>query len=84
VAPGDRRSACFIGGYGRRYVGSGSFLKTDRGIRRFSPSEVARLHGLPEGFRFPEELPLEVRYRLLGNSLSIPVAVWALEHLLNR
>ena len=77
----DHRSACFIGGYGRRFVGSGSFLKTDRGVRRFSPSEVARMHGLPEEFRFPEDLSLESRYRLLGNSLSIPVASWALDHL---
>jgi DNA (cytosine-5)-methyltransferase 1/tRNA (cytosine38-C5)-methyltransferase len=82
VAAGDCRSACFIGGYGRRFVGSGSFLKTDRGVRRFSPSEVARLLGLPAGFRFPERLSLEARYRLLGNGLSIPVAAWVLDHLL--
>ncbi|WP_257308173.1 DNA cytosine methyltransferase [Geothrix fuzhouensis] len=81
VTPEDRRSTCFIGGYGQRYVGSGSFLRTERGVRRFSPSEVARLLGLPEGFRFPEGLPLEARYRLLGNGLSIPVAAWALDHL---
>ncbi len=81
VEPGDRRSTCFIGGYGRRLVGSGSFLKTPRGVRRFSPAEVGRLHGLPEGFRFPETLSLEATYKLLGNSLSIPVAAWALDHL---
>ena len=81
VEAGDCRSACFIGGYGRRFVGSGSFLKTERGVRRFSPSEVARLLGLPEGFRFPAALSLEARYRLLGNGLSIPVATWALDHL---
>jgi DNA (cytosine-5)-methyltransferase 1/tRNA (cytosine38-C5)-methyltransferase len=84
VTPGDRRSACFIGGYGRRFVGSGSFLQTERGVRRFSPTEVARLHGLPEGFRFPDPLSLEARYRLLGNGLSIPVAAWALDHLFHR
>lgn len=81
VEPGDRRSTCFIGGYGQRYVGSGSFLKTAKGIRRFSPPEVARLLGLPGTFRFPEALSLEARYRLLGNGLSIPVAAWALDHL---
>ena len=84
VTPGDHRSACFIGGYGRRFVGSGSFLKTEHGLRRFSVSEVARLLGLPDGFRFPTGLSLEVRYRLLGNGLSIPVAAWALDHLLAR
>ena len=84
VRPEDCRSACFIGGYGRRLVGSGSFLRTERGVRRFSPTEVARLLGVPEGFRFPESLPLEARYRLLGNGLSIPVATWAVDHLLAR
>ncbi|MBI1754586.1 MAG: DNA cytosine methyltransferase [Acidobacteria bacterium] len=84
VVPEDRRSTCFIGGYGRRFVGSGSFLKTRDGARRFSPTEIARLHGLPDGFHFPPELPLEVRYRLLGNGLSIPVAAWALDHLRDR
>lgn len=79
--PGDRRTACFIGGYGKRFVGSGSFLVTDRGVRRFSPSEVGRLLGLPETFRFPEGLALEKRYKLLGNGLSIPVARWVLGHL---
>jgi site-specific DNA-cytosine methylase len=81
VVPEDRRSTCFIGGYGQRFVGSGSFLKTGKGVRRFSPFEVARLLGLPGGFRFPEGLSLETRYRLLGNGLAIPVAAWALDHL---
>ncbi len=81
VQAADLRSACFIGGYGRRFVGSGSFLRTERGVRRFSPSEVARLHGLPEGFQFPVSASLDVRYRLLGNGLSIPPATWALNHL---
>jgi site-specific DNA-cytosine methylase len=84
VEPGDCRSTCFIGGYGRRFVGSGSFLKTAKGVRRFSPSEVARLLGLPVDFRFPDEVSLEVRYRLLGNGLSIPVASWAVDHVLER
>ena len=81
VAAEDRRSTCFIGGYGQRYVASGSFLRTTRGVRRFSTAEVARLLGLPEGFRFPAHVPLEARYKLLGNGLSIPVAAWALSHL---
>jgi tRNA (cytosine38-C5)-methyltransferase len=76
VAEAAQRTACFIGGYGQRFVGSGSFLQTERGIRRFSPTEVARFLGLPPSFRFPEELGLEQRYKLLGNSLSIPVARW--------
>ncbi len=77
----DRRSACFIGGYGKRFVGSGSFLVTERGVRRFSPTEVGRLLGLPATFQFPEDLSLEKRFKLLGNGLSIPVARWVLSHL---
>jgi site-specific DNA-cytosine methylase len=69
------RTACFIGGYGQRLVGSGSFLETDRGVRRFSVAEVARLLGW-DGLRFPEGVSLEARYRLLGNGLSLPVARW--------
>lgn len=76
VTAETRRSACFIGGYGQRLCGSGSFLETARGVRRFSPAEIARLLGLPEAWRFPADLPLERRYRLLGNSLSLPVARW--------
>ncbi|GLH71486.1 DNA methyltransferase [Geothrix rubra] len=81
VTAEDCRSTCFIGGYGQRFVGSGSFLRSTLGVRRFSPAEVARLLGLPEGFRFPPEVSREARYRLLGNGLSIPVAAWALSHL---
>jgi len=82
VTPESRRSACFIGGYGQRFVGSGSFLETPRGLRRFSPGEIARIMGLPGGFRFPPETSLEQRYRLLGNGLSQPVARWALGQIL--
>lgn len=82
VTPDSTRSACFIGGYGRRFVGSGSFLETPRGLRRFSPGEIARIMGLPGGFRFPPETSLEQRYRLLGNGLSQPVARWALGQIL--
>jgi DNA (cytosine-5)-methyltransferase 1 len=81
AAPEDLRSACFIGGYGQRFVGSGSFLQTPKGVRRFSPTEIARLMGLPESFRFPQTVSLEKRYKLLGNGLSIPVARWVLSHL---
>jgi site-specific DNA-cytosine methylase len=82
VSPESRRTACFIGGYGQRFVGSGSFLKTARGVRRFSPAEIARLMGLPGTFQFPSDLGQEQRYRLVGNGLSQPVARWALDQLM--
>ena len=76
VTRDDCRTACFIGGYGQRYVGSGSFLRTEQGIRRFSPTEVARFLGLPAAFRFPETVGLVQRYKLLGNSLNPILARW--------
>lgn len=78
VTAESHRTACFIGGYGRRYVGSGSFLRTGRGVRRFSPAEIARLMGFPETLVFPDGLPLENRFKLLGNSLSVDAARWLL------
>jgi site-specific DNA-cytosine methylase len=72
----DTRTACFIGGYGQRYVGSGSFLRTERGVRRFSTAEVARFMGLPGGLRFPEAVSRVTRYKLLGNGLNLTVARW--------
>lgn len=81
VIPEDRRSTCFIGGYGQRFVGSGSFLVSSRGVRRFSPGEIGRILGLPEGFGFPAPVSRSARYKLLGNGLSIPVARWVVQHL---
>jgi site-specific DNA-cytosine methylase len=81
VTKEDHRTACFIGGYGQRFVGSGSFLKTERGVRRFSTEEIARFMGLPATFRFPETVSQEQRYKLLGNGLSIPVVRWVVQQL---
>ncbi|MCL1894224.1 MAG: DNA cytosine methyltransferase [Holophagaceae bacterium] len=81
VTKKSNRTACFIGGYGSRFVGSGSFLETSKGIRRFSPSEISRLLGFPASFRFPFHVSLANRYKLLGNSLNPVVAKWALGQL---
>jgi site-specific DNA-cytosine methylase len=81
VGPESKRSACFIGGYGKRFVGSGSFLKTSKGIRRFSPMEISRLMGYPPNFSFPDGVPLVKQYKLLGNGLNIEVARWVIGQL---
>jgi site-specific DNA-cytosine methylase len=75
------RSACFIGGYGKRLVGSGSFLKTFKGIRRFSPKEISRLLGYSPVFCFPPQISTNNQYRLLGNGLNLVVARWVINHL---
>jgi DNA (cytosine-5)-methyltransferase 1/tRNA (cytosine38-C5)-methyltransferase len=78
----SRRSACFIGGYGKRFVGSGSFLKTEKGVRRFSPPEISRLMGYPPGFGFPSGMPINKKYQMLGNGLNLVVAEWVLDRVL--
>ena len=74
VEPGDPLAVthCFTSAYGRSPVRSGSYLATTDGARRFSPQEILRLLGFPPGFRFPEEISRKARWRLAGNSLSIP------------
>eukprot|EP00116_Pleurobrachia_bachei_P005829 sb/3466091/ len=52
-------------------------------LRFFSPSEIARLHGYPDWFSFPEPLTLKQRYKLLGNGLNVAVVKRVLEYLLS-
>lgn len=80
-------TACFTAAYGRSPVRSGSYLRYPAGggaderpafgqpasgVRRFSPAEVLRLLGFPSRFTLPPELPREIAWRLVGNSLSLP------------
>lgn len=65
-------TACFTSAYGRSHVRSGSYLRTPRGLRRFSPTEILRLLGFPPTFSLPPDLPLSNGWRLVGNSLSLP------------
>ena len=80
-------------------IGTGSFLQTAAfdleyakddpeallkvGLRFFTPTEIALLHGFPvgNGFEFPEGLALIQQYRLLGNSLNIKVVALILRRL---
>ena len=48
----------------------------------FTPAEVARLHGFPASFVFPDSVTRLQRYALLGNSLSTSVVAPLLTHLL--
>jgi site-specific DNA-cytosine methylase len=62
-------AVCFTGAYGKSPVYAGSYLD-DRGrLRRFSPAEIARLHGFGAGFVLPDD-PRRA-YKLLGNGLSV-------------
>lgn len=67
-------AVCFTGAYGKSPVYAGSYLRREGELYRFSPAEIARLMGFPEGF----ELPADIRKasKLLGNSLSVDVVRW--------
>jgi hypothetical protein len=67
----DAVTACFTSAYGRSFVRSGSYLRIDGHVRRFSPSEVLRLLGFPATYSLPPELPARKAWALAGNSLSL-------------
>ncbi len=77
-----RATACFASSYGQTMLASGSYLQTHDGrYRRFSPREVANLLGFPPDFELPTNWPHRRLWKLLGNSLSIPVVSYILEHI---
>lgn len=79
--PDSRLTRCFTSAYGNSVVRSGSYLQIENEYRRFSPSEVARLLGLPVGFKLPESLTTRQLWKLLGNSVSVPCVRWVLQSL---
>ncbi len=81
VTPSDSNSRCFTSAYGRSLVRSGSYLQTENGFRRFSPSEQCRLLGFPQSFVLPEQLSIHQLWKLLGNTVSIPCAKYVLSSL---
>ena len=74
-------TACFTAAYGQSLIRSGSYLRVRDRIRRFAPTEIARLLGLSAGFRFPSGITRRQQWKLLGNSLSVPTAQWVLAHI---
>lgn len=67
----DAVTSCFTAAYGRSWVRSGSYLRCGDGVRRFSPREILRLLGFPDGFALPSGLRRENAWRLVGNSLPL-------------
>lgn len=75
-------TACFGSSYGVVSSGAGSYIEYEAGeFRRFSPREVLRLLGFPETFRIDPAIPLKKQWKLVGNSLSLPVIRYLLQHL---
>lgn len=48
-------------------------IRDDKGIRKLTPRECARLQGLPESFVFPENQTDNHLYKQIGNSVTVPV-----------
>ena len=79
VSPESDLTRCFTSAYGRSIVRSGSYLETDAGFRRFSPTEQCRLLGFPCDFQLPSNLSVLQLWKLIGNTVSIPCAKHVLE-----
>lgn len=83
VTPSEKPSACFGSSYGKAILNAGSYLVTQPDeCRRFSPREVANMLGFPPTFRLPTKTNRQA-WKLLGNSLSLPVVRYLLSHLNN-
>jgi len=74
-------AACFTSAYGRSPVYCGSYLRQHGKRRYFSPAEIARLLGFSSAFRLPPSYSRRQLWKLIGNSLSIPVVRRVLEAL---
>ena len=73
--------SCFTSAYGRSHVRSGSYLTQQGRVRRFSPTEMLRLLGFPPSFQLPSNRRTSTAWKLIGNSLSIPVITHVLRSL---
>ena len=51
-------------------------------LRRFAPSELLSLFGFPDDVAFPEDVTLEHRYKLVGNSVNVTVVSHVAAYLL--
>lgn len=48
-------------------------IKDDKGIRKLTPRECARLQGFPENYKLPTNLPDTKLYKQFGNSVTVSV-----------
>ncbi|MAF20067.1 MAG: DNA (cytosine-5-)-methyltransferase [Parcubacteria group bacterium] len=48
-------------------------IKDDKGIRKLTPTECARIQGLPRNYKLPNNISTSALYKQLGNSVTVPV-----------
>ncbi|MBU6452887.1 MAG: DNA cytosine methyltransferase [Cyanobacteria bacterium REEB67] len=74
---------CFTSGYHRCRQASGSLIETGGGGARFvSPAEILKLLGFGAQYTIPPAVPLEVAYRLVGNSVDVRAIDYLLANVL--
>jgi DNA (cytosine-5)-methyltransferase 1 len=56
-------------------------IRDDKGIRKLTPRECARLQGFPESFAFPEGQTDNHLYKQIGNSVTVPVVARIAENI---
>lgn len=69
---------------------SRTYVTYDDAVRRLTPLEAERLQGFPDGWTIPDVHSDEMiaqfdsyRYAALGNAVSVPVATWIGDRLIN-
>ncbi len=68
----DAYLICFTRGYFKCRKASGSLIQMPDGNVRFvAPDEILSLFGFSKQFQLPEELPMPVQWRLVGNSVDV-------------
>lgn len=48
-------------------------IRDDKGIRKLTPRECARIQGFPESYKLPKDLPDTKLYKQFGNSVTVTV-----------
>lgn len=82
VKPTDRQAyaICFTSGYWKSFKSSGTYVQTGEGkIRRFSPEEIVALMGFSSDFAFPDNLTMQAKLHLAGNTVDVR----SIEYMLN-
>lgn len=66
----DARAICFTSGYYRCRKAAGSLLQCGESVRYFQAKEILRLLGFSESYKIPSDIPANISYRLVGNSVD--------------
>ncbi len=49
------------------------YIKDVFGIRTITPEECLKLQGFPDGFEFPDSIPINEKYKQAGNTVIVPL-----------